>query len=179
MAQSLDQWLFPRQSISLEIVIWSNMRALPEDFYVPGFDASPADLIRESFNFVDRTFEYVFDYLSAPSCKLCRLLCFHKREHLPRSAKFRTAEKSEPSRAESSRVECFVGLNKSYAPLITRTSVPSRSANESRQVCITPLSAPRPGRHEAARRLFCQECLPTSRRNSNVDSDRNMVEGGI
>lgn len=25
---------------------------------------------------------------------------------------------------ESSRVECFVGLNKSYAPLITRTSVP-------------------------------------------------------
>lgn len=49
---------------------------------------------RKFFNF-----EYVFDRLSVLNCnrKLCTLLCAftRAREHLPRSAEFRTAEKSE------------------------------------------------------------------------------------
>lgn len=115
-----------------------------------------------------KCFEYVFDHLSVLSCncKVCTLLCFHKRRHLLRSAEFRTIEKSKPNWVKSSWVECFVGLNKSYAPLITRTFVPSRSANESRQVCITPSTATT----GATRCLFCQRCLPTSRWNSNAMS---------
>lgn len=79
-----------------------------------------------------------FDRLIAIVSFVCKLLCaFAHRECRSiraQSAEFRTAEKSETEgwrrvrdggSPESSRVECFVGLNKSYAPLITRTSVPS------------------------------------------------------
>lgn len=160
------RWLLLLE-ISLKVMI-RNICKFLGDSYVLNVKIPSHTRIHTMNSLIVWTFEYVFDHLSILSCnrKVCTLLCFHKRRHLLRSAEFRTIEKSKPNWVKSSWVECFVGLNKSYAPLITRTFVPSRSANESRQVCITPSTATT----GATRCLVCQRCLSTSRWNSNAMS---------